>query len=143
MAQTPNLAEILLSDLVGLSCTKVKKPSDWFWQFIFGKAEAVIGVEGYWRLIANDKLAFGCEDDGQQFGLPEPVNGVTLCTQLLQHQRVKSFELQPDVSDLFVNFENDARLEIFNTSAGYEGWSYQASNGKMMHALGGGDVAIF
>jgi hypothetical protein len=143
MAEAPNLAQTLLSDLIGLSCTEVKKPSDWFWQFIFGKAEAVIGAEAYWRLIVNGKIAFGRDDDGQKFGLPEPLNGVTLCTKLLRDQRIKSFELRPDVSDLFVNFESGARLEIFNISAGYESWSYQATNGKMMHALGGGDIAIF
>jgi hypothetical protein len=143
MADSPNLARILLSELVGLPCTEVKKPSDWFWQFVFGQAEAVIGVEGFWRVIVDGKIDFARDDDGQKFGLPEPVNGVNRCTELLQDNKVISFELRLDVSDLFVTFENGARLEIFNTSAGYESWSYQARSGKMIHALGGGDVAIF
>jgi len=143
MEGSPNPAQILLSELIGLPCTKVNKPSDWLWQFVFGQAEAVIGVEGFWRVIVDGKIHFACDDDGQKFGLPEPVNGVKLCAELLQHKKVTSLELRSDLNDLFVTFERGARLEIFNTSAGYESWSYQAKSGKTMHELGGGNVAIF
>ena len=143
MSNQPNLATGLLSNLVGLPCSGIEKPSDSLWQFHFGEQEAHLDLEQPWRLIVNGAVRFASSDDGQKFGLPEPLNGAKLCRELLLHKRVANFELRPDVSDLTLIFEDGARLEIFVFSAGYEGWSFQIKGGRTMTALGGGDVAIW
>jgi hypothetical protein len=126
-------------------CTapKSEKPSEWLWQICFGQEKAILNVEGFWRLIVNERVAFACDDDGQKFGLPAPLNGTAWCNEALQHKQVVAFEFRANVSDLAVVFEDGSRLELFNSSCGYEGWSYHVKNGQTIRALGGGDVAIF
>jgi hypothetical protein len=44
---------------------------------------------------------------------------------------------------LRIEFQGSLVLEIFNHSAGWEGWNVTGENGNQVIALGGGELAIF
>lgn len=101
-----------------------------------------LGVRS-WRVVTADGIAHGDEDDGQQFGLPQPVDGEAQTNDFLQGQRLTSVEIDGLTADLRLVFDGGARLDFFNNSAGYEGW--QASvlaggKGLVFIALGGGKL---
>jgi hypothetical protein len=132
-----------LSDaLVGLPCSRIEHPSDWYWQIVFGvQTNVSFGIECPWRLLLNGSIAFGDKDYAQRFGLPEPVDGPEKCLGILGSSKVASVLLRNGTSDVTINFENGASLELFNHSCGYEGWSCSFGNLRVI-ALGGGELAI-
>jgi hypothetical protein len=135
-------AVILNAAFRGRECRVVRREADW--EFDFGDRFS-IAVSVPWRVVTADGIAHGYDDDGQWFGLPQPVNGEARTNELLQGQKVSSVELDEQTADLRVVFGERIRLDLFNQSSGYEGW--QASlpdNGNEISviALGGGGVAI-
>jgi hypothetical protein len=135
-----NIAKDFSDALVGLSCTKVERPSDWSWQIVFGEGKVIFGIETPWRILVNGSIRFGDEDHAQLFGLPEPLDGPKRCLDILGTSHVVTAVLSPGTSDLTIAFDNGVQLEIFNHSCGYEGWSCSFS-GKEIIALGGGGLA--
>lgn len=91
------------------------------WSFHFGK-RLIIVVSVPWRIVTADGISYGDEDDGQRFGLAEPVNGEAESNRLLRGQKVIGVELETKTADLRVVFDGGARLDIFNNSSGFEGW---------------------
>jgi hypothetical protein len=74
--------EVLETIVLRLPCTYVGKAGH-VWQFRFGDGEATLNLECPWRLLLNGAVAFGGDDDGQQFGLPAPLDGVKETEKLL------------------------------------------------------------
>lgn len=115
------------------------------WSFAFGEGVYLrVGVP--WRIVTSGGIAFADTDDGQKFGLPQPVDGQHKANELLDGRRVVSFNLDERTADIQVMFEGDLRLELFNNSGGYEGWSagVKAEGFAIsVTGLGGGDVAIW
>ena len=141
MAFPKNIGTALSEALLGLPCTRIEHPSDWFWQIGFGDNIVVFGIESPWRLLFQGSIAFGDEDQGQRFGLPEPVDGPARCLEILKATHVTSAGIREGVGDLTITFDNGAMLEIFNHSSGYEGWSCTFEKLNII-ALGGGELAI-
>ena len=91
-------------------------------------------------------IAFADSDDGQKFGLPEPIVGAATANTLLANRRTTDVEIDPLTADLSAYFDEETRIDLFNNSSGYEGWqaSYPSDNGQtQIIGLGGGDLAIF
>jgi hypothetical protein len=124
--------------LPGMLCTEVIK-QDYAWSFIFDEGKASFNLWCPWRLLLKGSIAHGYEDDGQLFGLPEPVNGVQKATELIGSSPIVSVDVRPGPSDLTINFQNGVSLEIFNMSSGYEAWICDIKNGPTIVAQGGGD----
>jgi hypothetical protein len=119
-------------------CTYVEKARH-LWQFRFGDGDATLNVECPWRLLLNGAIAFGGDDDGQQFGLPAALDGVKETEKLLLASPVRSVEVRSGCSDLSLTFQNGVRLEAFNGSSGYEGWTCSGKGGITVVAQGGGN----
>jgi hypothetical protein len=56
---------------------------------------------------------------------------------------VTAVEVRPESSDLVLQFDSERRLELFNNSSGYEGWTLSGPDGKQITAQGGGHLACF
>lgn len=107
----------------------------WFFRF---DNDVVIGTETYWRVLANGRIAVAECDHGHQFGLPAPVDAAREARRRLNGP-VTSASVDERTGDLRVSFADQAALELFNTSAGYEGWHLTSATGEFV-AVGGGEV---
>jgi hypothetical protein len=131
-------ASTLAASLQGRECCVIKREADW--SFDFGN-RLNIAVSVPWRIVTADGISHGDEDDGQWFGLPQPVDGEARANELLQGQKVVEVELDAQTADLRVVFDGGSRLDFFNNSSGYEGWQASVpAGGKELTviALGGG-----
>jgi hypothetical protein len=129
---------LLESLLIHLPCTEVKKTGH-LWQFRFGGDAATLNLECPWRLLSQGMIVYGSDDDGQQFGLPEPIDGVKQTAKLLAVSPVASLDVREACGDLSLTFENGIVLEAFNGSSGYEGWTCSGTKGTVV-AQGGGSL---
>ena len=130
----------LASALHGRECRVTRREVDW--SFNFGE-RLNIAASAPWRVVTADGIGHGVEDDGQCFGLPEPIDGEARTNDLLRGKKVVGVELDGQTSDLRIAFEGGARLDFFNTSSGYEGWqaTVGGQTGDTIIALGGGKLA--
>jgi hypothetical protein len=85
-------------------------------------------------------IALGSVGDRQQFGLPMPIDAQAIAGKLLSGRRVTAAEVRPESSDLVLQFDGERRLELFNNSSGYEGWTSSGPDGKQTIAQGGGGL---
>ena len=112
------------------------------WIFDFGN-DTVLQVASPWRVIVAGKIRLGWRDHGQRFGLPLPVDGASEATKLLGGLEVDSARVSAETADLVISFGSTCRLEVFNGSSGYEGWTLNAPGGELFVAQGGGQLARF
>jgi Family of unknown function (DUF6188) len=133
---------ILKRALTGLLCTTVSR-SDYLWQFTFGNRDAALNLECPWRLLAEESIVYGYEDHGQKFGHSEPVDGVKKTETLIANSPVSLVEIQQGSADLSITFENGVRLQAFNGSSGYEGWTCAFESGLTVVAQGGGNLTVW
>lgn len=90
------------------------------WGFSFSSGN--LTTESHWRVVSGGRLLLTSDDDGQQFGLPEPVDTEAAAQAALVGGRVCAVELDVATADLRIAFEDGFRLEVISTSAGYEAW---------------------
>lgn len=134
-------ASTLASALQGRECRVERREADW--SFNFGE-RLNIAASVPWRVVTDDGIVHGDEDDGQWFGLSQPVDGEARVNELLRGQKIIGVELDRDTADLRLSFDGGARLDFFNNSFGYEGWQASVSAGGKdltVIALGGGRLA--
>jgi hypothetical protein len=134
--------EILKQVFTGLPCTSVSK-AEYSWHLSFGSREATLNLECPWRLSSEESISYGYEDDGQQFGLSHPVDGVAKLTTVLSNSPVASVDIHEISSDRSITFANGVRLEAFNASSGYEGWNCSLTGGTTVVAQGGGKLSVW
>jgi hypothetical protein len=128
--------------LVGRHCVIQRREADWAANLVGG---GCISLPVPWRIIAEGRIAFADEDDGQKFGLPGPLDGEAEANRLLAGKAILRAEVDRQTADLILHFEAGARMDVFNYSAGYEGWQANLppeAGGLWVIALGGGDIAI-
>ena len=129
--------------LLGRVCEIARREADWVVN-IRGGASIALPIP--WRIVAGGRIAFANEDDGQQFGLPERINGEKKANSLIGSRPITGMRVDPETLDLTVLFEEAVRLDAFSNSSGYEGWHIHLSpddDSLSVIALGGGDVAIY
>ncbi|WP_188769704.1 hypothetical protein [Novosphingobium endophyticum] len=129
--------------LFGRQCEIARREADWAINIAGGGS---IALPVPWRIVTGGLIAFADEDDGQQFGLPAPVDGAATANELIGSRSIIGISVDSQTSDLALHFEDGIRLDAFNNSSGYEGWqiSLLPENGGMsVVALGGGGVAIY
>jgi hypothetical protein len=133
-----------LASWAGLHCDKVFRHEN-CWQFVFGNAQGIV-AECPWRILDSGCIAHADEDDGQKFGLPNPVVGADRAQMLLENKKIISAEIAPISGDLKVHFESGTILEFFNNSSGYESWQASAAYGSgrvRLVAQGGGQISMW
>jgi Family of unknown function (DUF6188) len=133
--------QLLRETLIDLPCTSIIK-TDYLWQFAFGSAGVSLNLECPWRFLLQGMVAFGCDDHQQQFGRPSQIDGVEKSHALLLTSPVVSVEVRDGTGDLAIGFQNGVRLEAFNLSSGYEGWTCSLADGRVVVAQGGGNVCV-
>jgi hypothetical protein len=111
------------------------------WIFAFDK-DAIMVVACLWRLVESGRIRFTSEDDGQQFGLPAPVDAAAEVNRRLGSASVEGVQLRQGVLDLEFQFSTKHSLQIIPDSSGYEAWELSIGNRQFI-AVGGGDLAIF
>jgi hypothetical protein len=117
--------------LEGLAVSKIEKlPTD-YWVFKFGNG-VVLSTQSQWRLLSQNAILLTSEDDGQQYGLPEPVDAVARIRELLESRVVSKVEVDQASADFTVYFDNGTVLQIVNLSSGYEAWTLNSEGDFIM-----------
>ena len=137
------ISQQLTDALVGESCI-VERGVD-CWCFRFGEA-LTITIQATWRLVQDGAIQLGSEDDGHKFGLPSAVDGEARAVSILRDRRVINAHADEATGDLSVTFDGGARLDVFNHSAGYEGWVADLyrppQRRRTIVARGGGSIVV-
>lgn len=130
------------ASLVGRRCVIGRREHGW----TFGLSEGVgLAVSAPWRIVSGGRIAFASEDDGQMFGLKSPVNGEGEARKHLGSKAITVVTLDRETADLKLHFDAGTRIDVFNNSAGYEGWQagYVINDKRWsLIAMGGGEVAF-
>jgi hypothetical protein len=116
-----------------------RREHDWVFSFSDGISLVVACL---WRLIEHERIKRASPDDGQQFGLPAPVDAERELNDLIGNSRLVSVELRDGTLDLRLIFENGRALEIIPDSSGYEAWTLQRADQQYI-AVGGGTLAVW
>jgi hypothetical protein len=94
-------------------------------------------------MVQLGAVAFGCDDHEQQFGSTYKIDGTKKTQELLSDSHVTLVEVRDGSGDPFISFENEARLEAFNLSSGYEVWTCSLKSGAVVIAQGGRNISIW
>jgi hypothetical protein len=139
----PIFRDQLDSALVGLRLKSVETyaPDSPDWRFIFEDGTRV-DASCPWRILKDREIALGRGDHNQKFGLPQPLDGRETALRLLSGTITK-VTIDEVTSDLFLEFDQDTQLELFNSSSGYEGWECLCKSGLHLVAQGGGNLAYW
>src|SRR5688572_29166505 len=111
------------------------------WVFAFDD-EATLVVSCLWRLIENSRIRFTSEDEGQQFGLPAPVDAAAELNRRVANATVEAVVLREHTLDLELRFDTGHVLQVIPNSSGYESWIAHDRD-KQFIAVGGGELAVF
>ena len=113
--------------------------------FVFGEDESVT-AGGPWRLIAEGRIVLSDGDDGEQFGLPAPVDALTEARKVLDDKTVATVTAAEVTGDLEITFDGGVVLQLLSTSSGYEAWNATvatpAGGTVTVVAVGGGGLVI-
>ncbi len=139
-----DLTSAFEADVVGRPCRVRRREHDWDFDLQNGRG---LAVSCHWRIVSSDGIALTEEDDKQWFGLAEPIDAAMRATALFAGATVTSVKVDQTTADLCLGFSNGLRLDLFNNSAGYEGWkgSFMLEDGRgcSIIALGGGGLSFF
>lgn len=130
----------------GCTCSTTRLENGWSFAFLGDGANGCgLFVTAPWRIICGNQIAHAVDDDGQWFGLSQPVDGEARANGLLQDRRVTSFTVDPITADLRIAFDAGTRLDVFTNSAGYESWnvSFGTANADVTLICGGGGNLSF
>ena len=111
--------------------SKIEKLPPDYWVFRFG-GEAVLSTESQWRVLSREAILLTSGDDGQQYGLPKPVDAEASVRELLQDCVVAKVDVEQASADFTIHFDNGTILQIVNLSSGYEAWTLTLEGDFMM-----------
>ena len=117
--------------LEGLAISKIERLPPHYWVFKFGNGLA-LSTESQWRLLSQDAILLTSEDDGQQYGLPKPVDAVASIRKLLENRIVAKAQVEHASADFNIYFDNETVLQIVNLSSGYEAWTLNSEGDFLM-----------
>jgi hypothetical protein len=124
----------------GMKCTEVLHYAPGSWSFNF-QGSLHLNVQCPWRIAGERGILLGGDDDGQKFGLPATVDGAIEAMKLLSATHLEQIVIADATADICLEFNSGLRLELFNNSLGYEGWSCSTSSGIEIIGMGGGGTA--
>ena len=103
-----------LDFLKGRNCTEIIR-HEYSWQFVFGEG-CSLTIECPWRVVAGGRIAIAQSDHQQKFGLPAPVDVPAEMSNLLSEAIIVDVTVAAESSDIRIDFDNGARLELFADS---------------------------
>ena len=98
--------------------------------FQFGN-DVFLSTQSGWRVLCREAILLTSEDDGQQYGLPKPVDAEASARQLLENRVVAKVAVDQASADFTIHFDNGSVFQIVNLSSGYEAWTL-TSEGDFM-----------
>lgn len=110
------------------------------WVLVFDDDASVV-VSCLWRLIERGRIRFTSNDEGQQFGLPAPVDAAAELNRRIANAKVDVVTLRDNTLDLELLFDTGHVLQIIPDSSGYESWTADERSTQFI-AIGGGELAI-
>jgi hypothetical protein len=87
----------------------------------------------YWRITKDGKAGRSSFDHHQKYGLPEPIDAVTVLQEQLQDKVVTEAHLDKESGDLIFQFSNHIKLQIFNFTS-YEIWQFGFADGAVEYS---------
>lgn len=111
------------------------------WMFNFNDNISLFAAT-LWRLLKDDQIILVSADNGQQFGLPKPVDAVSELSGLLTGQKLTNIKIKKNTADIILTLTAGYVIEIFISSGGYESYNLHTDN-KQYIGMGMGDIAIF
>jgi hypothetical protein len=103
-------------------------------------------VETLWRIVSGGRIVVTSLDDGQMFGLPEPVDAETTARGILQGMAVTRALVDRETADVTLDFGPSVRLQVLPSYSGYEAWNAHFNDGErncLIVATSGGELTIF
>ncbi|MEW6026769.1 MAG: hypothetical protein AB1599_05715 [Planctomycetota bacterium] len=113
---------------IGKTVTKIeldKETQEWVFDF---SNDINLRVSTPWRIINDKEILRTSGDEGQIYGLPEPVNVGKNVMDLLKGKKITNFNADPITTDLTFEFDGNLKIQTFNDS-GYEPWIIWSKNG--------------
>src|SRR5215831_12881716 len=108
------------------------------WVFSF-TGPCVLRVAAPWRVVSNGEIVAGHADEGQSFGLGHPIDvGERVLSTIAGHEISEATFTA--FGDLTLSFGAGSQVQVFNSSAGYEGWQLSRPGEPTVVAQGGGGV---
>ena len=92
----------------------------------------MLSTQSQWRLLSPNAILLTSEDDGQQYGLPKPVDAVGNIGELLKRRVVSKVEVDQASADFNIYFDNETVLQIVNLSSGCEAWTLDSEGDFLM-----------
>jgi len=134
--------DLINKSLQGKCVTKIDNYTQGMWQFYFDEWYFIVSAP--WRLVNAEAFLIGRNDDGQWYGLTEPVNTTTRATDILHGRKVASVLITVPTADLRVLFEGDLEWQVLTDSIGYEPWNFSGKTSNInIVALGGGELSLW
>lgn len=131
-----------IDELRGRLLLSLKYDEETFdWVLDFGD-RYVLRVSCAWRLYAAGRIRLGHQDDGQLFGLKQPLDAKHRLLEALEGRCIVEVRLSEGSGDLVLDFGANSRLEFFNDSCGYEGWNLFLPGDRWVVAAGGGQLSL-
>jgi hypothetical protein len=120
--------------LIGSTLDHAEK-RDWTWFFLFSNSGRIL-TESPWRLW-KDRIEVTSEDEGQWFGLTEPVNAGQRVILATSNRKVVAYAVAERTSDLTLEFEGSIAIQFLNLSCGYEAWRTEFQSCQVICGSGG------
>ncbi|MDO8544890.1 MAG: hypothetical protein Q7S40_30970 [Opitutaceae bacterium] len=97
-----------------------KKDFTWLFAFTDG---VTVTTDSSWRLLTTEGVVVTSQDDGQLFGLREPVDAGARVLAVISDSTVRESRMGERSGDLIIDFHAGATLEFLTLSSGFESWS--------------------
>lgn len=111
------------------------------WYFVFTDKIA-FNVSTLWRLLENRQIKLVSLDNGQEFGLSEPIDLILALTEKLNGKSLLEIKIKQETADLNLILTDNIEIEIFISSSGYESYNFSVDR-KNYIGMGGGEIAEF
>jgi len=142
MMGTPIAHQQISAFAKGLRCTTVEMFAPGSWSFIF-ENKLYLTVQCPWRIQRESRIAITGEDHEQQFGLPSPLDAATEAMRILSGLHIENVNILEQTGDIDFEFDHGTRMNLFNNSSGYEGWSCSTPTGLRVIGMGGGGTTCW
>jgi hypothetical protein len=101
-----------------------------------------VQIESLWRLVTSGAVALTSKDEGQLFGLNEPVRCVSELSSKLCGRVLDAVQVLPGTADLTLHLGAQT-LQVITDSSGYEAWQVEGPAGMVAVGQGGGNVSVW
>jgi hypothetical protein len=116
-----------LPSLLGTKIIKVLRYSE-SENFSFKISDGSSILASYWRLIKKGRSCVTSFDEGQKYGLPQPIDSATKATEAVADLAIAQAKINKVTGDIEIEFSRGDRLQLFSFTS-YEDWQINFPNG--------------